>query len=177
MLSNLQFKRVSIETTMLAAQRQFYAVTLGFKLASETRESFIIEAGSTQLQFKVSNLPSPPLYHFAFNIPENQIHEALACVKKRIGVMSQSSGYEIFDFTHWNAHAFYFLDPEGNIGEFIARHNQPNATEIPFDLNQVQCVSEWGIVTEDVANTSKFLINCLGLACYPNADAEPGDDL
>lgn len=171
------FRRIRLYSTVIAKQRQFYVDKLGFKLVSEDRRGFVIDAGASEIEFIEAKQAQPFLYHFAFNIPENRIQEALDWAQKRTPVViNKSSGSAIYDFSHWNAHAFYFLDPEGNIGEFIARHTMKNASSKPFGIGQVECVSELGVVTQDVAKTSQSLIDHLGLACYPDKNTRPGSE-
>jgi catechol-2,3-dioxygenase len=56
----------------------------------------------------------------------------------------------VFHFPAWNAHAIYFWDPSGNLGELIARHDLPNATTGTFTDEDILYASEIGIVVNDV---------------------------
>ena len=42
---------------------------------------------------------------------------------------NRAAGYppEVVDYRHWNAHSVFFLDPAGNVVEYIARHDLKNA--------------------------------------------------
>ncbi len=64
-----------------------------------------IDSGETQLEFAPGE--GAPFYHFAFLAPPAKFDE-LAASK------------EVFDFEAWDAKAFYFHDPAGNIVEIIA---------------------------------------------------------
>ena len=66
-----------------------------------------IDTGETVLEFVAGE--GEPFYHFAFLAPPDRFVEL-------------AGSKEIFDFDAWNARAFYFHDPAGNIVEVIA-HN------------------------------------------------------
>jgi catechol-2,3-dioxygenase len=36
---------------------------------------------------------------------------------------------EVVDYSHWNAHSIFFLDPAGTVVEYIARHDLKNADQ------------------------------------------------
>ena len=64
-----------------------------------------IETGETELEFVAGE--GEPFYHFAFLAPPERFDELAA-------------SHEVFDFEAWDARAFYFQDPAGNIVEIIA---------------------------------------------------------
>jgi len=64
-----------------------------------------IETGDTELEFARGE--GEPFYHFAFLAPPERFDELAA-------------SHEAFDFEAWDARAFYFQDPAGNIVEIIA---------------------------------------------------------
>lgn len=114
-----------------------YTERLGFALAEITGHSITIVAGETRLTFvgeeEEKVLPS---YHFAMNIPENQIREAKSwLLAKGCQVLSAAplpypgiqANNNIAYFEGTDAHAFYFEDPSGNLVEFIARHRMDTA--------------------------------------------------
>ena len=39
---------------------------------------------------------------------------------------------DIVDYSHWNAHSIFFLDPGGNVVEYIARHDLKNGAPGAF---------------------------------------------
>jgi catechol-2,3-dioxygenase len=103
--------------------------------------------------------------HFAFNIPENQLAGGKRWLAERVELVS-SDGVDEFEFEAWNAHAVYFRDPAGNIGELIARHNLPNASSTPFGPDSLLELSEVGLPVPDVASAVEFLERELVLALY-----------
>jgi catechol-2,3-dioxygenase len=171
-----------LETHDLAGQRRFYTETLGLPLAASEDEAagaFTVQAGATRLTFAPAAPGERPLYHFAFNIPENKLSDAMAWMARRTPVLRGEEGQELFHFESWNAHAFYFHDAVGNIAELIARHDLANARPGPFAADDILAASEIGLVVDDVPATVRELEASLGLAVYrPGSDrfAPVGDE-
>jgi catechol 2,3-dioxygenase-like lactoylglutathione lyase family enzyme len=137
---------LTLDTGDLNATEHFYTTVLGMPLLTKTGNSISYKAGHSLLTFRKSDFKTP-FYHFAFNIPHNQIAEAKAWAEKRVPLLTDE-GAEIVDFEDWNAKAIYFYDNNGNIVEFIARMDLDNASAAPFDASAILSVSEAGIVTD-----------------------------
>ncbi|HXO20050.1 MAG TPA: VOC family protein [Thermoanaerobaculia bacterium] len=153
--------------TDLPAQRDFYRQKLGLPVVEEGAERIVVQAGGTRLIF----LPARPehgrpMYHFAFNIPENKLDLARRWLGERTPLAVSPGGQEVFHFPTWNAHSIYFYDAVGNLGELIARHNLPNATPGPFSEREILYASEIGLVVDDVAREVAALRTGLGLEAY-----------
>lgn len=158
-------RSLRLETADLEAAERFYGATLGLPAAIDSGR-LVVRAGNTQLVF-VPATSGRPFYHFAFNVPENQIAQAFRWVESRTPVARPPGGGEaIYDFESWNAHAFYFLDPAGNLAEFIARHSLPNAATEAFSERSILGVSEIGWVVDDVPLAIGKLEGALGLTPY-----------
>jgi catechol-2,3-dioxygenase len=115
----------------------------------------------------------PPFYHFAFNIPENKILKALEWQKARTPMLyipesNRATGYppEVVDYSHWNAHSVFFLDPAGNVVEYIARHDLKNGDSSPFSWGDILYASEIGLIVNDVAATAAMLTDVTGVSQY-----------
>jgi catechol-2,3-dioxygenase len=155
--------------------RDFYGRTLGLPFVADDADSISFRAGHTVLTFEnveearhgVPGRPNP-FYHFAFNIPENRLAEALEWLRPRTPIVRKADGSEVFHFDAWNAHAFYFLDLAGNIVEFIARHTLRNASTTPFAPDSIGDVSEIGLVVPDVPAAVRMTADALGAAPYLN---------
>lgn len=149
---------LTLQTCDITALRQFYTQTLGLRLVRDERDTITIAAGGTALTF-VETKAGRPIYHFAFNIPENKLDAARVWLRSRVAIHRDPDGNEVYDFASWNAHAVYFFDPAGNILEFIARHSLKNASPTvpttrvvgPFTPSDILYASEIGIVVDDVA--------------------------
>ena len=60
----------------------FYNNVIGLKTISKNNSSISFATARTKLTFKASkNLK--PVYHFAFDIPNNKLNEAFAWIEKR----------------------------------------------------------------------------------------------
>ena len=122
--------------------KAFYGKTLDLRILGTRADRFTVETGETRLTFVHSAEiveGRPPFYHFAFNIPENKILKALEWQKARTPMLpiperNRAAGYppEVVDYRHWNAHSIFFLDPAGNVVEYIARHDLKNGDSQPF---------------------------------------------
>jgi catechol-2,3-dioxygenase len=153
-----------LEAGSFREQKQFYTEGLELPLDEESAGRFTVQAGETRLTF-VEAVEGKPTYHFAFNIPENKLPQAQEWLARRIPVLRQD-GREVFHFEDWNAHAFYFHDPAGNVAEFIARHNLRNGAPGPFTAGDILYASEIGLVVDDVPAEVKALNETLGLQLY-----------
>lgn len=142
-------KEVEMWTHTLEEMKYFYENTLGLTVVQEHSASFIVQAGVSTLIFTESNPSRQPKYHFAFNIPENQIDEALRWITPKVSVIP-NEGQEVVHFESWNADSIYFYDPAGNIVELIARHNLNNSANEAFSPASLLCVSEIGLPVPDV---------------------------
>ena len=133
----MRFTDIVLSCADPAALRAFYRERMGLGAAGDDG----VQAGATRLAFKAGPAAT---YHFAFNIPENQIEPARVWLRERVALVPHQ-GAEIVDFPNWNAHSLYFYDPAGNIVELFARHNLPNASRRDFGPDGILEVSEVGL--------------------------------
>lgn len=145
----MRITEIQLQTHLLPELRQFYSGVLGLAEIHGSSRSFTVQAGASRIRFQRSPGGLEPYYHFAFNIPENQLSEAREWLSARTPLINQD-GREVFHFDSWNADALYFFDPAGNLLELIARHNLRNAADSPFSTNSLLCVSEIGVPEDDV---------------------------
>jgi hypothetical protein len=164
-----------LTTTPFPEMKKFYAETIGLPV-SEKKGELIVTAGETIISFiKGNEAGKRPFYHFAFNIPENKIKTAFEWQRKRTPVIHPNPAGEkdsIVNFAHWNAHSIFFLDPAGNLLEYIARHDLKNATAGDFSVNDILYASEIGLIVDDVAASGNDLQKTMGLTQYK--DETPG---
>ncbi|WKZ37072.1 MAG: hypothetical protein QY332_03925 [Anaerolineales bacterium] len=158
-------KRLDLLTSDLIAQRDFFANVLELPSHLES-DSLLVKAGKTELVFTPAAPNWEGAYHFCFNIPENQFRQARAWLSKRIPLLKDEKGNSEFNSRVWNATSLYFKDSAGNILEFIARHDQKNAVETPFNSEQILQVSEIGIPSKDVVSFAGELCEKLGIHVY-----------
>ncbi|HEY3250634.1 MAG TPA: glyoxalase/bleomycin resistance/dioxygenase family protein [Ignavibacteria bacterium] len=153
----MRIKELKLFTDNLTKQKKFYSDILGLEIINGDKNLFSVNIGSSNLSFINNNTCNNPYYHFAINIPENQIEIATGWLKNKDIPLIAHENSEIIHFPGWNAHSVYFYDPAGNIIEFIARHNLPNKLDFPFDASKMQCISEVGIPVENVGLFCKSL--------------------
>lgn len=164
----MKITRLQLSTSQLQDLKTFYVMVLGFELQDENDGAFTIKTGTTLLQFKSIDPSenSQPTYHFAFNIPENQIEDARKWLYSRSIPLLRYEDNDILDFPHWNAKALYFLDPANNIVEFIARHDIANSSATIFNAQSIVSVSEIGLPVPEVAPMHAEVQQHLGLPIY-----------
>ena len=159
-----------LTTAPLTEMKKFYLETIGLPVVSEMADELIIRAGETTISFiKTEDTTSRPFYHFAFNIPENKIQSAFEWQRKRTPVIHPNPAGakdEIVNFAHWNAHSVFFLDPAGNLLEYIARHDMKNAVEGGFTAKDILYASEIGFIVDDVVASGDALQKGLNIGEY-----------
>lgn len=166
-------------TNHLQEQLDFYHQLLGFPLLTADADEVVLQVGSSTLIFAAAAAPIPAPYHFAFNLPEGQFAEAKAWLAARAPLLADANGADEFDFSAWNAHAIYFADRDGNIGEFIARHGLPSPATRPFSAASLLSISEIGLAVDDVLHFVERLQTRLHLPVYlqhPTATFTPMGD-
>jgi len=175
----VQFHHLRMRTRRLPEMREFYEGSLGLPRTSLRKDAVTYRAGKTEIEFVQIPEGPDPVYHFAFNIPENKLDAGQQWLAPRCPIVTRPDGSTVYNFTSWNAHAFYFLDPSGNILEFIARHNLKNAQPGAFVLQDILYASEIALVVPDVSRAVENLKQRLGLDVYVGASdvfAPVGDE-
>lgn len=144
----MEFREIKLQAKALSDLYHFYKEILELTISDLSNSHFIIQTRDTRLIFEeTNNTSADPFYHFAFNIPSNKILEAYEWLKKRTALL-WIGDYKSYmaDFKNWNAKSIYFLDPAGNIAEFIARTDLNDVVDEPFSSSHVRNVSEIGLV-------------------------------
>ncbi|MEQ6166097.1 MULTISPECIES: hypothetical protein [unclassified Ekhidna] len=159
----MEIKKLTLNTARLDEISHFYSETLGVPIVRSNKNQICLAVGDTQLTFKEST--NTAYYHFAINIPSNQITDALSWIKARTNILP-FHGNEIVDFKNWNAEALYFYDPAGNIVEFIARKNLSISSTQNFDASSFQHISEIGLPVSDVRVIYEHLNKSCGLTKF-----------
>ncbi len=171
---------LEILTDDLNNTEEFYSSILGFHPVDKKRNLILYRVGHSTLTFRKSANINP-VYHFAFNIPCNQLNDAIKWATPKVNFIKIQGDNFIADFKNWNARAVYFYDNNGNILEFIARFDLDNQSEIPFAGSSIQSVSEVGVVADNVAELTYQLIHDCNLSLFTKSLADEnfaavGDD-
>jgi catechol 2,3-dioxygenase-like lactoylglutathione lyase family enzyme len=172
-----RFSNIELYTSKLEEQQSFYSDILNFPIIRSHSNSFTVKTGASRLTFNRSLDDSHPVYHYAVNIPTNKFIQGKEWLmaKTKLLIDSQHGRDELF-FESWNAHAVYFKDPAGNIGELIARHTLNNKREGTFTVDDLLNISEIGIPADDPQHVGARLSSAFGLRQYLNSTMFIGDE-
>ncbi|RSC95912.1 VOC family protein [Tenacibaculum singaporense] len=162
----MTLNEIEIKTTNIQTVKAFYANVLGLPTTQIDNKSIRIKIGTSYLKFIEDSKNPPPAYHLAFNIPENKLQEAIEWSKNRFEFVKEENEVLITNFENWNANSVYFFDIDGNVLEFIARHDLNNAATEQFNSNQILNISEFGIVKDRPDIYGKYLIDNYGLHLF-----------
>jgi catechol-2,3-dioxygenase len=176
----MKLEHIQIQTNDIQKTIAFYQDILELSIIEKDKNSVSIQAGNSVLEF-VENTLFNSIYHFAFNIPENKLNEAIEWCKNKVDLILIKDQNVITNFENWNANAVYFYDNNGNLLEFIARHDLNNAQTTAFSSQSILNISEIGIVTENPLALGNQLIAKHGLEFFSKNDnsaffAAIGDD-
>jgi catechol-2,3-dioxygenase len=142
----MNIQELTLVTRDLSTQQGFYRNVLKLPVIKTDDDHLTVQAGQTKLTFVRGSIDG--VYHFAFNIPENQFAAALKWLP--VPLIKASDGKSEFFSEGWNANMFYFYDPAGNILELIARHTLANASDQPFSEKSLLNISEIGVAVSNV---------------------------
>jgi len=144
---------------------EFYEQVLGLPVEEPSLGKLSVRCGSSRLIFRSSEKEA--YYHFTFNIPPGQIEDALAWLRDRDLDVLHEGENPITEFPNWNARSLYFLDPAGNVLEFIARHDLTLPAIRPFSpRTAVHCISEIGLPVQAVAEAAAQLTAHTNIPSY-----------
>jgi len=152
-------RQIRLGARNLDEVRAFYCETLGFQPLVCHEQSVAFEVGDGTVVFDSNKEQGQ--YHFAFNVEYGRLTELYALFAARLRVIPV--GDDAFArFDNWKARAFYFLDPAGNIVEFIERAELGRQG----DRRGIVGIGEIGLATEDVSTTSEELRKYFGLSTF-----------
>lgn len=156
----MHIETLELSTDDLNRMEAFYGQRLGLPVDRDDSAGLLtVTVGLSMLVFR-HNPGFIGCYHFACNIPENRAMAARTFLEARdIVPIPDPNGETLIEFSFWDADAVYFYDPAGNIGEFIARHELPNAVPDvdPFSAAEILNISEIGLPSEDIAGLATLL--------------------
>lgn len=161
----MKLEHIQIQTSNIKETAAFYQDILGLSIIENDSEYITIKAGNSILKF-IENPQFKSIYHFAFNIPTNKLDEAIEWCKNKVDLITIEDQNVITHFENWNAHAVYFYDNNGNLLEFIARHDLNNAQTEEFSSKSILNISEIGIVNENPLELGNKLIAEHGLSFF-----------
>jgi len=163
------FKTVTLYTNQLKQLKGFYGNVLEIPIEQSTDEYFQISIGTSTLIFRLSELKTS--YHFAINIPGNQFTLAKHWAKERVLLNREASVDEIY-YARFEADAFYFEDPAGNVIELIARRNVDKWSD--FSIESFLNLSEVSITTPFVEEVGEKLQE-IGIPISGHVQIDPNE--
>jgi len=161
-MSRLRIRELTLYSSDLQAQYNFYAERLGFPM-QYTAERLTLPLRYARLHFEQQEAARP--YHFALNIGSWQEQEALQWLEQRVDILRDGTN-KIQDFSAWNARAIYFYDADQNIVEFIARRDLQHHAGPAFGPESLFEISEIGLATANLPAKLAALQKYTGLQRY-----------
>jgi catechol-2,3-dioxygenase len=161
----MKILELELLTDNLETQHRFYANVLGLTVLEFTEALLMVQVGSSRLKF-TQQTGFSGRYHFAFDVPENQLEQAKIWLESRATLIADIDGARVFGGGDWNSDAVYFRDPHGNILELIARHDLSNASQTEFSSASLLNISEIGLSCDNVSDVVKWLAQNLNLEIY-----------
>jgi catechol-2,3-dioxygenase len=162
----MKIHSIQLNTASLAKVVAFYRDALGLGVLTTEPGKAHVPVGNSWLIFS-ENPGLEGSYHFACNIPCNQIREGMAWLERAgITLIANEKNEQRIDFPNWNAEACYFLDPAGNIVELIARRDLHNESEQFFGPASLLEISEIGIATDDVTTWIEQAERSFGISAF-----------
>ena len=169
----MKIHKIRLQTSSLDVMQDFYHRLLGLDFKPGSGDSLVFQTGLSQLHFS-ENPAARGIYHFAFNIPANQVAAAQQYLHRRgVRILRDPAGEEIVQFPNWHAQSMYFFDPAGNVVEFIARQDLKNDSSRPFGPDAWLAISEIGIVMPDVWPWRAKALQQYGVGDFNKQPASP----
>lgn len=173
----MRIKHLTLDCANLQEQKYFYTKKFDFEIVDESEGHITLKMGSSLLTFNENRLKKS-YYHFALNIPFDSIKAAVAWLDKKVDIIETKDG-KVQDFSNWEALAIYFLDPAGNIVEFIGRNRLKGKTRTVFNEKDVMSISEVGLPVFQVSETFDLINKEAGIPkfdCKSSTFCACGDD-
>lgn len=167
----MKLSKIILLTTNIESVNHFYHTILKLPIIQHQAGYISFKIGDSILAFQHSTEFEEPIYHYAFNIPENQFQAAKRWLQSKVQLITQN-GKDEFDFVNWNAHSIYFYDSVGNIGELIARHNLNNQSNQPFSDQSLLSISEIGLPSKNLPIFAQTLQEQLQLNIFSASSAQ-----
>jgi catechol-2,3-dioxygenase len=161
----MKLEHIQIHSNNIQQTAIFYQDVLELPIIEKKTNSISIQAGNSVLEF-VQNPAIKSIYHLAFNIANNKLDEAIQWCKNKVDLIVIEDQNVITNFENWNANAVYFYDNNGNLLEFIARHDLDNSQTEAFSSKSILNISEIGIVNENPLELGKQLVAKHGLEFF-----------
>ncbi|MBD1397125.1 VOC family protein [Pontibacter sp. JH31] len=167
----MKITSIELQTSQPGKLKDFYTQTLGLSLVAEDTKQFSIQAGSSTITFRTVPERANEPYHFAFNIPSNQITAASQWLQEKVAFLyAPGATSPVVEHESWEAQALYFYDPDFNIVELIAHKRSPESLAA-FGPQQLMGLADIGIAVTDVTGFCEEVREKLQLPRWKSATA------
>jgi catechol 2,3-dioxygenase-like lactoylglutathione lyase family enzyme len=153
-------RHLILESRDPTAQATFWS-ELGLPVTRAPDGRTTLELARTQVTFVPADPPPAPGYHFAINVPAGRVGDARAWIEPKVPLLPFGDGEVQIRFEAIAADAIYFLDPDGNDVELIARDAVTGDRSTPFGPQHLLEVSEIGMASADVPATCEAICTTL----------------
>lgn len=151
------FTKLNLFAPELEPLKNFYCNYFDAELISESESSITIKIGFTEITFSHPKTNNIHHYHYCFHLPCNKLNDSIDWCKDKFDLLKIEGDRITQHFESWNADSIYFLDPAGNIAEFIVRHGLENFSDEPFSSRHILGINEVGMPTEDIPKAHEQL--------------------
>lgn len=158
----MRILELHLNTRWMDDTAQFYGETLGFPYEWISDKELKVQVGWSNLHFIEDLSGAAPFYHFAVNVPPNQLDEVQLWLNHKARLLSNETGDRFF-FPFWEAESLYIEDPNGNIVEFMARKGVGKVSKEQFGASSIIGISEIGLPVIEFSAIDRSLRRQLGI--------------
>ena len=160
----MKIQELFLYTNNITETEKFYSEILELTIIKKSTNHIAFRIGNSILNFENSNKEYK--YHYAINIPSNQILSALIWTSKKIDLIKINNPEIIVSFDNWNAKSIYFYDNNKNIVELIAKKDLLINSTNEFSENSLLSINEIGIGTVNPQNIFNYIKQYLNFPKY-----------
>ncbi|GAB3554771.1 catechol 2,3-dioxygenase-like lactoylglutathione lyase family enzyme [Actinopolyspora lacussalsi] len=163
----MRISTVEHHVSDLAAAVAFYRDLLGLSV-SHDEGAARVTIGSSELWLT----PGPATaaaHHLAFDVPTENFDAAVSWLAERVPLLrSADTGEHEFEGpAGWNARSVYFLGPDGEVLELIARRRvRHRPAPEDFGPEHIASISEVAVAVDDVSVTAAELARRSGITSF-----------
>ncbi|SFD87996.1 Catechol-2,3-dioxygenase [Actinopolyspora alba] len=168
----MRISAVEHHVSDLAAAVVFYRDLLGLPV-SHGDASARVTLGSSEL-WLTEGPATAAAHHLAFDVPARNFDAAVSWLAERVPLLrSADTGEHEFEGpAGWNSRSVYFLGPDGEVLELIARRRMRHlpASE-GFGPDHIVSISEVAVAVDDVSATAAELERRFGVTSFGPSSA------
>lgn len=144
----MKWKTIEITVSNYEETVAFYTEFLGLPYLERNQERTVIDFVDQQFILHHDHANNGYYYHIAFNIMRNSFAYLKESLARKIRLAIEDGKDEI-NYPLFNAKSFYFIDPAGNIMEFITRDKEMSHPEKQSFRKLIYGIGEVGFPAKD----------------------------